>query len=407
MYPCGTCKAEGTIIEAPNRTSRDSGTTLKNVGFNGACLREILAGFAGEFRTKTAHRLTRCLPDTIRCAPATSRIPRTRGRQLKGGLSPEYGARRYVSPPGDWWLVSLQARKRRRLKPATISGWRDALNAWLLPNLGGKLRADVSNKAVRDLVGKMSTAGLSAKTIVNYVQVVKLVVASAVNDEGEQIYPRTWNHDFIQLPMVRKDKQYRPTVTDVELGAILSSTKKRKHVMLFSLLAATGLRVREALALRSTDFGPDCRVLHVRRSVWRGNEQEPKTSNAVRVVDIPEVFASKLREYVGSINGLVFATADGKPLQQRNVLRVLHRAKHVGFHAFRRFRLTWLRKNGVPKDLERYWMGHAPEEVGDLYSKLKDDVSFRQEWAERAGLGFALVHVGTQNAGAIQIVRVA
>ena len=306
-----------------------------------------------------------------------------------------------------WWISSLQARKRRPVKPATISGWRDALNAWLLPSLGGKLLADVSNKAVRDLVEKMSTAGLSAKTIVNYVQVVKLVVASAVNDEGEQIYPRTWNHDFIQLPMVRKDKQYRPTVTDAELATILSNTKKRKHVMLFSLLAATGLRVGEALALRSTDFGPDCRVLHVRRSVWRGNEQEPKTSNAVRVVDIPEVFGRQLREYVGSINGLVFATADGKPLQQRNVLRVLHRAKHVGFHAFRRFRLTWLRKNGVPKDLERYWMGHAPEEVGDLYSKLKDDVSFRQEWAERAGLGFELVHVGPQNAGAIQIVRVA
>ena len=58
--------------------------------------------------------------------------------------------------------------------------------------------------------------------------------------------------------------------------------------------------------------------------------------------------------------------------------------------------LTWLRKNSVPKDLERYWMGHAPEEVGDLYSKLKDDVAFRQEWAERAeGLAlswYTLVH---------------
>jgi len=307
----------------------------------------------------------------------------------------------------DWWLASLPKRKRRPVKPATVSGWRDALNAWLLPDLGEKLLADVSNKAARELVEKMSVAGLSAKTIVNYMQVVKLVVASRVTDEGEQVYPRTWNHDFIQLPVVRKDKQYRPTVTDAELKTILSNTKKRKHVMLFSLLATTGLRVGEALALRSTDFGPDCRVLHVCRSVWRGTEQEPKTSNAVRVVDIPEVFASELRDYLGSINGFLFATADGKPLQQRNVLRVLHSAKHVGFHAFRRFRLTWLRKNSVPKDLERYWMGHAPEEVGDLYSKLKDDVLFRQQWAERAGLGFELVHVGPQNARAVRTIRVA
>jgi len=41
---------------------------------------------------------------------------------------------------------------------------------------------------------------------VNYEQFVKMVVASAVSDEREQIYPRTWNHDFIQLPVVCKDK---------------------------------------------------------------------------------------------------------------------------------------------------------------------------------------------------------
>jgi hypothetical protein len=51
----------------------------------------------------------------------------------------------------DWWISSLPARKRRPVKPATISGWRDALNAWLLPHLGGKLLADVSNKTVREL----------------------------------------------------------------------------------------------------------------------------------------------------------------------------------------------------------------------------------------------------------------
>jgi hypothetical protein len=99
---------------------------------------------------------------------------------------------------------------------------------------------------------------------------------------------------------------------------------------------------------------------------------------------------------VASADGYLFATEHGSPLNQRNVLRVLHAHKLVGFHAFRRFRLTLLRKNGVPKDLERYWMGHASEDVGDLYSKLKDDVAYRQEWAERVGLGFELVHIGPQ-----------
>src|SRR5260221_856409 len=54
----------------------------------------------------------------------------------------------------------------------------------------------------------------------------------------------------------------------------------------------------------------------------------------------------------------------------------------MGFHAFRRFRPAWLRKSGAPRDLERLWMGRAAEEVGDLYSTLRDDVTFRQEWAQ-------------------------
>jgi hypothetical protein len=52
-------------------------------------------------------------------------------------------------------------------------------------------------------------------------------------------------------------------------------------------------------------------------------------------------------------------------------------------------------------------MGHAPEEVGDLYSKVKDDVAFRQLWAERVGLGFQLVHIGPQNRTADQLPEVA
>jgi hypothetical protein len=42
-----------------------------------------------------------------------------------------------------------------------------------------------------------------------------------------------------------------------------------------------------------------------------------------------------VREFITNKQGYLFATANGKPLQQRNVLRVLHATgKPVGFHAF-------------------------------------------------------------------------
>jgi hypothetical protein len=34
---------------------------------------------------------------------------------------------------------------------------------------------------------------------VNYAQVVKMVMASAVNADGDELYPRKWNHDFMAL----------------------------------------------------------------------------------------------------------------------------------------------------------------------------------------------------------------
>jgi hypothetical protein len=55
----------------------------------------------------------------------------------------------------------------------------------------------------------------------------------------------------------------------------------------------------------------------------------------------------------------------------------------------------------------KLWMGHASEDVGDLYSKRKDDVAWRQEWAERVGLGFELVHIGPQDTASLESEKVA
>src|SRR5438128_1404600 len=110
------------------------------------------------------------------------------------------------------------------------------------------------------------------KTIVNYSQVVKLVLASALSVEGEQLYPRKWNHDFIGMPVVLVTEQRRPTLTSEQVAAILARAESPYRV-LFALLAGTGLRIGEALALKASDFSSDFRSLEVRRSMWRGREQ--------------------------------------------------------------------------------------------------------------------------------------
>jgi integrase len=244
-------------------------------------------------------------------------------------------------------------------------------------------------------------------TIVNYTQVVKLVVASAVNENGDQIHPRVWNHEFVGVPIVDKTKQRRPTITQTELEEILTSVKNRYRV-LFAVLGGTGLRIGEALGLKTTDFGPDCRVLHVNRSVWGGQEQAPKTSSAIRVIDLPQPLAWMVREFISNKEGYLFATAKGKPLQPRNVLRVLHATgKAVGFHAFRRYRAAVLRKAQVPEDLIGLWLGHAQNLTDRYAGQLREDMAYRGEWCKRAGLGFSVVTLVTQNVAPLDAKRVA
>lgn len=310
------------------------------------------------------------------------------------------------SEQAKWWLREIRegrivSRKDRApIKAATVAGYESAVN-WLNGSLGSLPLADIKNAVAKQLILRMRAASFSDKTMVNYFQVVRTVVASAVSKEGEQLYPRNWNFQFIGLPIVDERKQTKPSLTVVEIEQILARAKGRYKV-LFALLAGTGLRIGEALGLKIGEhISSDCSTIKVRQSVWRGSIQTPKTQNAVREIDLPPSLAAFLKGFVGNrTSGFLFPSESGKPLTQRNVLRDgLGKVRRdlkleqdgKGFHAFRRFRAAHLRKNRVPWDLEKLWLGHANRDVTDKYAEqLKEDVDWRKDVAEKTGLGFAL-----------------
>jgi integrase len=305
----------------------------------------------------------------------------------------------------EWWIREMRegrivSKKRRtKIKPATLANYETAMN-WLNTVLGDVLLADLKNEAAKKLVVQMRGAQFSDKTIVNYFQVVRSVVASAVSNEGEQIYPRNWNFQFIGLPIVDEKKQNRPSFTAADVEQILTRARGRYRI-LFALLAGTGLRIGEALGLRVTDFTDDFKTIKVSQSVFRQTVQSPKTPNAVREIDLPSNLAGSIKEFVDNRkSGFLFESGSGKPLNQRNVLRYglgkIRRDLNLdqngkGFHAFRRFRTAHLRKNRVPWDLEKFWLGHANRDVTDKYAEqLKEDLEWRNSVAEKTGLGFNL-----------------
>jgi integrase len=298
-----------------------------------------------------------------------------------------------------WWIEHVQHRNRKPIAPATLESWEGCLDVWVLPNLGDLLLVSVGNLALKGLVEKMVKAGLSPKTVNNYSQVVKAVVASAVNEEGEQVYPRKWNHEFVDMPIVQKSKQNTPHFTSEVVTGIVKLTKGYKQMFL-ALLGGTGLRAGEAMGIEiDKHISADFKTLYIRQKVRRAKlEDFLKTDAGRREVDLCPILAAMLKDFVGErTSGFLFHNRKGNYLSQTNLLRRgLHPALEklgqpkAGFHAFRRFRTTWLRKNRTPEDLIRFWLGHADETVTDGYSKLAEDVEYRKQVAAEVGPGFEI-----------------
>ena len=298
---------------------------------------------------------------------------------------------------GELWLRSLANRKRNPIEQTTIDTRRYALDKWIYPFLGHTYLADLNNHVLKELVERMA-GSLSPASIRDYSNIVKAVVASAIDENGEEKFPRKWNDGYIDAPAVKEQRQ--PTATCVGLAEIVLFATGQ-YRMLYTLLAGCGpLRAGEALGLEiDKHISSDFRTLTVVQKAKRGEIQTYlKTENGTRQVDLCSSLASVLREYVGDRkSGSLFHSSTGAQLLQSNALSdslhpLLDYLAHDrgGFNIFRRFRLTHLETSGCPEALKHFWSGHAPRHVSERYVKLGQDRDFRLMWAEKIGLGFDL-----------------
>jgi hypothetical protein len=58
--------------------------------------------------------------------------------------------------------------------------------------------------------------------------------------------------------------------------------------VLFAVLAVTGMQIGKAAGLYVEDVDLHSQMVHVRRSIWKGEDLARKTENAIRQVDIDE-----------------------------------------------------------------------------------------------------------------------
>jgi len=126
------------------------------------------------------------------------------------------------SQQAETFMTEIASRKSDPVRSNTLHVYRSLLDARILPAIGRVEMADVNNKTAKMLVGRLTEARLSPATINLAVTLVKQVVKSAVNDEGEQLYPRTWNTRFIDAPRVAPQSQKVPIATGQQITEILA-----------------------------------------------------------------------------------------------------------------------------------------------------------------------------------------
>jgi integrase len=181
----------------------------------------------------------------------------------------------------------------------------------------------------------------------------------------------------------------------VDVTKILVAAEGLRYRFVLVLIAATGLRPGEALALRWSDVDLDGAVLVVRGTLGRVGGRlvitEPKTERSRRTVPLTPALVSMLRTHrrqqaaerlhAGNQwrdSGLVFATEFGTPVEPRNILRTIELAAEkaglegIVVHTLRHSAaVAWL-ESGVHIKAVADLLGHSSIAVtGDIYGNRR------------------------------------
>ncbi len=306
------------------------------------------------------------------------------------------------------------AGRRGAIRPQTLAEYRRDLERHVLPVIGGRPLAKVRTpdlaRLAAGLAAREGDAYLADRTIRRIFAPLSALFATAV-EEGFLTHNPVRD---VNLPSGR-DRLRRfdaddqgdddpaagqaRALTREQLAAFLTIVDPRWRLF-FELLASTGLRVSEALALRWGDIRLDGSnpAVRVRRAYVKGAYGPPKSKHGRRDVPLPFGLVTALRERrAGSewpdARDLIFPSLNGTPMSAENLARRTLKpavqeagAGWAGYHAFRHFCASQLIADGRNIVQVSRWLGHhSPSFTLAVYAHLMDD-----------GVGKALAITGSR-----------
>lgn len=298
----------------------------------------------------------------------------------------------------------LEDTVRRSVRPATHTLYGQMCRLHIVPRIGGVMLPKLRPLHVEQMLAGMEKDGRKPRLC----QMAYTILHRALNDAVRGgLVPRNVCEAVTRPRAPRKTMQ---TFTPEQAAKLLETAKDDRLHALYVLAVTCGLRQGELLGLHWADTDLEADRLSVRHQMCelRGKLwlDEPKTANARRQIDLPEVAVKALREHRRKMlaeghyrsDGLVFCDSQGGPirksaLRRRSFEPLLKKAglPRIRFHDLRHTAASLALSQGIHPKIVQEMLGHSQISITlDTYSHVLP--SMQREAAAKMDALFA--HLG-------------
>jgi integrase len=300
----------------------------------------------------------------------------------------------YVEPTGitvgEWltkWITEIWTTKIDR---ATYRSYLHNINNHLIPALGdialSKLMPSDIERYYASALNKMGRYGkpLSRRTVEYHGAILRKALNYAVDTEGLLAV-----NQASKVSLITPDTKTPTPWSLKELKTFLDEASTHRLYFYYRLMAYTGARRGELLALKWADFdGKRIAITKSGRMTHKTKGGDGRRYTSLDPDTIEQFNAHRKRQiterlHMGSSwteTGYVFIREDGKPLDEGTVTRLfsklLKRAglRHNRLHDLRHLHATELLRLGEPLHVVSERLGHAdPMVTATIYAHVSDE----------------------------------
>lgn len=271
----------------------------------------------------------------------------------------------------DDWLATAKID----LRPHTLRFYGDQARLHIKPVLGHKAVAKITPNDVQALVNAKNAEGLSPRMVRH----IRSTLRAALNYAEEQrVIRRGTNPAAAKIRLPALDEDAKPNAMTPDQLRHALSFDDPLHA-LWVVTSYMGLRQAEALGLRWSDLTGDKLTIsgQLQRVLTSANGSQvstlgrvpyTKTRQSARTITLPTPVLAALQAHprpkIESLEGFIFCTKVGTPLEPRNVIRSWHAllAKaglpRFRFHDLRHTAITNMLRAGVDIKVVAQIVGH-------------------------------------------------